>query len=292
MIPILILFLIGFFLGKITKGKNLSLSKLSTWILSTAIIFVYLNDNPVKGSDFLISLLVNIVLLSILLIFWKLFHPKNYHSRFLSTGYSNTGYVGYPVVQSFLGDAGLSRAVVFSTVHTIFMITLGVFIAGLGGKKRKRIVDGLIGILKLPWIYAMLLAFVMNACGKSWKNFPVFLKEPISMITNSAIPIIIITIGVELSKIKPSTTFLKDVSILTFFKLFLTPLFVFLLLKLMSVSNMMGKVIVLESAMPTAMTTVLVATETDTEPELISMVVFATTFLSFLTLPMWGKIIT
>ncbi|HDM70408.1 MAG TPA: AEC family transporter [Thermotogales bacterium] len=292
MIPILILFLIGFSLGRITGGKNLSLSKLSTWVLSTAIIFVYLNDHPAGGWDFFTALLVNSTMMAVVLILWKSLRPRDYHSKFLSTAFCNTGYIGYPVVKSFLGDVGLSKAVVFSTVHTIFMITLGVFIAGLGGKRKEKILDGLIGMLKLPWVYAMILAFVMNTLGKSWREFPYFVREPISMLVDSAIPIIIITVGVELSRIKPSTLFLKDITILTFFKLFLTPLIVLAILYVLRIDGIMGKVMIMESAMPTAMTTVLVATETDADPELISMVVFTTTFLSFLTLSMWGKLIT
>lgn len=220
MIPILILFLIGFSLGRITGGKNLSLSKLSTWVLSTAIIFVYLNDHPAGGWDFFTALLVNSTMMAVVLILWKSLRPRDYHSKFLSTAFCNTGYIGYPVVKSFLGDVGLSKAVVFSTVHTIFMITLGVFIAGLGGKRKEKILDGLIGMLKLPWVYAMILAFVMNALGKSWREFPYFVREPISMLVDSAIPIIIITVGVELSRIKPSTLFLKDITILTFLNSF------------------------------------------------------------------------
>jgi len=292
MIPILILFLIGFSLGRITGGKNLSLSKLSTWVLSTAIIFVYLNDHPAGGWDFFTALIVNSTMMTVVFILWKSLRPRDYHSKFLSTAFCNTGYIGYPVIKSFLGDVGLSKAVIFSTVHTIFMITLGVFIAGLGGKRKEKILDGLIGMLKLPWVYAMILAFVMNALGKSWREFPYFVKEPISMLVDSAIPIIIITVGVELSRIKPSTLFLKDISVLTFFKLFLTPLIVLAILYVLKIDGIMGKVMIMESAMPTAMTTVLVATETDADPELISMVVFTTTFLSFLTLSMWGKVIT
>lgn len=292
MIPILILFLIGFSLGRITGGKNLSLSKLSTWVLSTAIIFVYLNDHPAGGWDFFTALIVNSTMMTVVFILWKSLRPRDYHSKFLSTAFCNTGYIGYPVIKSFLGDVGLSKAVIFSTVHTIFMITLGVFIAGLGGKRKEKILDGLIGMLKLPWVYAMILAFVMNTLGKSWREFPYFVREPISMLVDSAIPIIIITVGVELSRIKPSTLFLKDISVLTFFKLFLTPLIVLAILYVLKIDGIMGKVMIMESAMPTAMTTVLVATETDADPELISMVVFTTTFLSFLTLSMWGKVIT
>ena len=72
----------------------------------------------------------------------------------------NGGNYGLTLNRLRYGEDGLSRAVVYFVVSTMFVYTLGVFIASMG---RSSIRGALVRLARVPTIYAVALAIVVYA---------------------------------------------------------------------------------------------------------------------------------
>jgi predicted permease len=70
-------------------------------------------------------------------------------------------------------------------------------------------------------------------------------------------------------------------------RLLVSPLIGGLLVLLLQPAPLTGKVLVLQSAMPTAVNVAVIATEFDAEPDLVSSIVLLTTGLSLVTVTAW-----
>jgi predicted permease len=97
------------------------------------------------GELFLFSaaiFLVNIVLSQLLLgkrIGGRIFHLSDAQSAVMRFGsvYTNCGFIGFPLVQSLVGDIGVFYAVPFNITFNIFVWSHGVSLFGHGEKGRK-----------------------------------------------------------------------------------------------------------------------------------------------------------
>src|SRR5206468_7781949 len=77
----------------------------------------------------------------------------------ITTMFANTGNYGLPLVSFAFGKQALSYAGIYFVTTTLLFYTLGVFLASLGHMTFK---EALIGLLRIPTMYAVLLAILIN----------------------------------------------------------------------------------------------------------------------------------
>jgi len=287
-----LIFFLGFLVGKLYFKLSVQLlSKLSIWVFATVVNFVYLNENPISLKTFFILIVSNLLVFTIIFILWGIIgrFSKLTFLNFLLTAFCNTGYIGYPIFYGLFGEKGLSYAVAFSIPHSFILITLGVAILSLANKDRfcKDLINGIKKIFKMPWIYAIFLATFCNWMGVSWYDLPLFLKDFVDMLKRAAIPVILLTVGVEMSRIAFSRDLLTKVGFNTIFKLFIAPAVSLPFVFIFGFDSLMSKVFILQFAMPTAVNSAIIAADQNIEPEFASFTVFTTTVFSFLSLGFW-----
>lgn len=291
-ISVAFIFFLGFLFGKLYyKFSAHLLSKLSVWIFATVINFVYLNENPISLKTFFVMILSNLLVLTIIFALWMVIggFSKLTLLNFLLTAFCNTGYIGYPIFYGIFGEKGLSYAVAFSIPHSFILITLGVAVLSLSSKNEflRDLANGVNKIFKMPWIYAIFLATFFNWIGFSWHDFPPFLEDFVSMLKDAAIPIILLTVGVEMSRVTFSRNLLAKVGFNTVFKLLIAPAISLPFIFIFNFDSLMSKVFILQFAMPTAVNSAIIAADQNVEPEFASFTVFTTTVFSFLSLGFW-----
>ncbi len=203
---------------------------------------------------------------------------------------------GFPATLLALGQAGLERAVVFSVAHALLNNTLGVYIAARGqaGSVRKTIRQ----VLRIPMLYAVLLALFCRLAGFSFRGtlslggleVPLWpsIYRAIEVLAQGAIPVFLLVLGMQLGAPPDRSTGrgrengpLLAVGAV---RLLLSPLLAWGLTRLVGLAGVAGRAVILEAAMPSAVLSVILATEFDARPRFVTRAVVGTTLASMLTL--------
>ena len=189
----------------------------------------------------------------------------------------NSGALGLPLSKFAFGEETLAFATLFCAIMTIFTYTVGIMIASLGSFS---LGEAFRKLLKNPIIYAVLLAFVFMAFG--WQ-LPEPVEKAVSSLSSAAIPGMLVLLGMQLYQMN------GDLQIGPLLFANLARLGGGLLLGLAAsaafgLEGAARQAGIIEAAMPSAITTIVFATEYDINPNFVTMVVFTTTLLSPLIL--------
>ncbi len=287
-LPVFIVIGIGYIFGKFYPEAKKFVGKLSLWVFATVLTLTYVNDHPVTLSVFTaafsiqaLSMLISAIIIALIL------HKEgydNYKWSIMGGTFSNCGYIAYPIVKIAYGDQGLAYAVVFSVAFQIIMNTYGVFTAS---SKKNELKEGLIGIFKIPTLYALVVALILNYYHIKLNTMPPSIYQSIVFFKNASLTMLLIFIGMELSGIKFEKEDYIDISVASFSKIILVPLSALILVKLFGIQGLLAKIIVVESAMPTAMNTSIITKEFDGNIKLVSSVIFITTLIFPFFLWIW-----
>ena len=106
--------------------------------------------------------------------------------------FGNTGNVGLPLALFAYGQEGLGYAVVIFAVSAVLVFTLGIWLVS-GGASPLR-------VLREPMVLATLAGAVF--LWRGWK-LPEVLDNSVSLLGQMAIPLMLITLGVAVARLKP-----------------------------------------------------------------------------------------
>jgi malate permease and related proteins len=283
LLPILLVSGAGFVLGKLLTVDSRSLGRVVFYVFSPLLVF----DQMIKSTltlqqafttvAFTASVIASMGLIAFLL--GKLFQLERPYllAVILTVAFGNTGNYGLPLVKFAFGDNALAVASIFYVTTTVLFNTAGVVIASLGHMDLR---SALLGLLKLPSIYGVILALLIKGIGI---QLPLPISRTIEIAANGAIPVMLILLGLELTRMEWSHNF-RALGLGVTARLLLSPLIGLFLAKLFGMQGAVHQGNVLEAAMPAAVATTVVATEYNLEPALVTAIVFLGTALSPLTL--------
>lgn len=189
----------------------------------------------------------------------------------------NAGNLGLSANLLAFGQAGLTQASLFFLASSIVTFTLGVFVASLG---RASLGQALIGLVRVPAIWGVVLAFVMTGNGLV---LPGPVATSVRLLADACIPTFLVILGMQLyaaRHVHPS----RRIAMATGLRLVGGAAAGLLLAALFGLEGAARQAGVLQASMPTAVITVILATEYDVEPAFVTGVVLVSTLLSPLTL--------
>lgn len=187
--------------------------------------------------------------------------------------FGNTGNLGLPLALFAFGETGLDLAVVVFAVMAVFSFTIGVWIVAGGGSILK--------VVREPIVAGTLLGALFLWQG--WQT-PRFLTNTLELIGQVAIPLMLITLGVALARLRPGRVW-RDLGLSIgkaavsagiavgaglWFELPPVPL----------------AVLTLQVATPVAVTSYLLAAKYEADAEAVASLVVVSTLLSVLYLPL------
>ncbi len=191
--------------------------------------------------------------------------------------FSNTGFMGIPLVQGIVGDAGVIYASFGVVVFNILCWTYGYSMMSGGAKLNLKTIllnPGIVGLLfGLPLYFLRL-------------ELPGILAEPVGYLADLNTPLAMLVVGSYIAKVDLHS-FISDFSVYkaSFLRLLLCPgVFLLMLLLLrpredLFLSNM------IQASAPVAANSVLFAVQFKRDSELASKLVAVSTVLSILTIP-------
>ncbi|MBE6052329.1 MAG: AEC family transporter [Clostridium sartagoforme] len=198
--------------------------------------------------------------------------------------FSNCGFIGFPIINSIYGAEGVVYTSIFNMVFTMSLWTYGVMI--FSDKMSK---ENIKKVLLNPAIIAVYLGIPMMLFNI---KLPSFLLDTAKTVGDMTAPISMIIVGSILSKVKIKDVF-KEFSIYygSLIKLVIIPLGLLIIKKLLNDNSTIINTIIIIQAMPAAAMTSIFAADFNKEKEYSAIVVFITTLLSIITIPIISKII-
>ena len=204
----------------------------------------------------------------------------------LSSGLSNTSFVGFPLVMAYFSDKELSIAVICDQVTFLLLSTAGVFVAIQAEGKRelplKKIVKK---VFRFPPFLGCLGALTIPHFINITFLDPLFDKLALTVG-----PLALFSIGLQL-RFDGWRQQLKHVSASLTYKLLLAPALVFIVALIFSLKGNATKVAIFEAAMPTLLTSGIVADEYNTDPKLVNLIIGISIVIAFATTAMWAHIL-
>jgi hypothetical protein len=284
LLPIFLTASAGFALGRRFHPDLKSITRLSFYIFSPCLVFASLTHTELTGAEFgriaAFTLLVNgaILTLSLLVGLALRLERRMLATLVIAAVFVNGGNYGLAVTQFAFGDAALSRAVVYFVVSTVLVYSVGVLVASAGKRPlRQALRQG----LTLPSTYALLLAGLLRLTG--WQ-LPLMLDRAVTLLSQAAIPVMLIVLGLQMAQLKtwPHHHWAL-IGVAVFLQLVIAPLIGLGLAAVLGLEGAARQAAVLETAMPTAVITTILAVEYELDAAFMTGVVILSTLLSPLT---------
>jgi predicted permease len=262
-----------------------TLSKLNFYLFSPAITFVMLYESDISAAVLLQVLLFFVIFFGSLFVIVEIVVRFR---RYKNTGmpsamrnsvlFYNSGNYGVPLNQLVFANnpLTLSIQIIIMMLQSLIPNTYGVYSVNAHKKKFREIART---IFSLPVIYIIPLAFIMRGMEVAMPK-PIY--TPIVYISQAFIATALITLGVQLGSMKWRFQF-SNVVLSNFLRLCIGPALGFLIVYLMGLNGLIAQALVLSCAVPTSLSSVLLAVEFDNEAEFASQAVFSSTVLSMFT---------
>lgn len=282
-LPILLLSGSGFALGKMLEIDARPLGRVIFYILSPLLVFDLLTSNnlPLDRIAVMMEFTVasSLLIAGLAFLVGKVFHLKRgiLIVMVLTSMCANSGNLGLPLVSFAFGQEALAYAGIYFVTNTMLIYTVGVLISSLGHLNLK---EALLGLLKVPGIYAIVLAIVFTRTG--W-TLPEPIQRAVTLAANGAIPCMLILLGLELQRFKWNHN-LRILGIPVFIRLIIGPLLGYGMAVLLGLPGVALQAGVTEISTPTGVITTVLATEYELDSTLVTAIVFVSTILSPLTL--------
>ncbi|MFZ4828358.1 MAG: AEC family transporter [Phototrophicaceae bacterium] len=283
-VPILLIMLAGWVLANHFDIDVQSIGKTSFYIFSPALTFRLIYNSDISASDSLVVLLAILtVFIGVAVSTWtiaKLFRMGRLEMKSLivSSSGPNMGNYGLSVAAFAFGNVVLEYAAIIMVAGTIIYN----LIAALLSEKQMNFKQTLIGLLTIPLLQTSLLALVIRFLNL---QIPLALYRPIDMLSNAAIPTLLVILGIHLQSLK-----LKNITLSLWVgigvRLILSPLLAILTALCFPLSHDAKVALALQLAMPSAVMTTILASEYELDTNMVSSMVVATTLISPLTVSM------
>jgi predicted permease len=294
-LPIAFIVLLGFLLRRFGGKYEHAFSKTQLYILGPALLFSVMARND-TGYGLILQLLIYVIILSAGLLLLTQVTGKlagggrvERNAMSLAGVFTNSGFYGIPVCMLAFGEDGLKWAALYIVASSTVQSTLGIFLASAGKQKTTA---ALATVFKVPLIWALI-------AGRVLADINLLPPEPfmemIDLLGRSAIPLGLLLLGMQLERIvtgddeekecaseaSVSPRRLVSLGITSgVIKIFGGLGIALLILRFFDVDPVLRNVMLVQSAMPTAVNAVVYATEFDCRPRIVTIGILSSTLIS------------
>ena len=289
LIPLYFIIALGFVAGKFFKVSKESLVFLLIYIIAPLVVFHGVYTTGLSPGTLLLPVVFFAGAAVICLLFYsigKLFFEGSTKTLLAFAAASgNTGYFGLPVGVAIFGAEALGTLVLCTLGLIVFENTLGFFITARGEHTAKA---ALIKVLKLPSIYAFIIAVVVNLLqinlGLAYLDFAQLFRGAYSVLG-------MMIIGLGIAGIAKFEFDLKFTGLAFVGKFLVWPALMYLLVSADINSwhlfgDLAHKALLLLSVVPIAANTVAYATELNVHPEKAAVAVLLSTLFALVYIPL------
>ncbi|MCC6905237.1 MAG: AEC family transporter [Anaerolineae bacterium] len=286
--PIFVIMALGFGMNKLFRLDMPTLSRVTFYIFTPVVNFLLILRSSLSTGDVLLvggfALAQQAVLFALA---WALFSLKPMRDKrtvmTLSVIQYNAGNYGIPLVMLFFGEAVISVNSMVMMAQAIVLFTVGMLLMSPTGSNLR---DGLTRLVRLPVLHSIWLGFLVRYLLMRFPalELPAAVQVPLDRVGEAYIAVALFTLGAELAR----TTIRKNfwlAMVPVMMRLIIGPLVTVALIQFFPLDPTIRSVLVAMSGLPIAVNIYLIATEFNHDAELASVMIFWTTLLSAVTLP-------
>ena len=281
-LPVFIVAGMGYTLKRRLDLPVAPLNQTVLYVLMPAFIFTSLlpvdfrSEEPLRITAFAFLLAIVMLLIGFGIARATRLDRSTSNALALTAALPNLGNYGLSVVLLAFGQAGLAAGTLLLAVQMLYGLALAVFVASSGSAPLGRAVAE---VFRQPVIYAVAAALALNLAEVVP---PEFVMSALTLPSQAAIPVMLIVLGMNVA----GTSGVEQpalVSLAVFVRLVVGTLVGWLLAIVLGIEGVARDVMIVGSAMPTAVFTILTATQFGTRPRFVSDVVVAGTLVSIVT---------
>ncbi len=280
-LPIALVALTGVWVGQAFSVDIKTLTRLSIYVLLPALVLTGVYDSTLALDStlkivvgFLLNCAALYAIASLCARLLKL-SPEVRKSLVATTLLANSGNIGLPFILFSLGEAGLARAIVYLISSAIFIASVGpIFLKGEG------IRAGLKVTASMPVFWATCGGIALQSLA--WQ-VPEAIDRALALLSDAAIPIALLTLGVQLSR--TALSFGVYELFAAVLRLLVSPLTAYMIGRLLGLEGLDLSVLVMQSAMPVAVNTLIWVSEFGGDGDRVAKTIVLSTLLSFVSLP-------
>jgi predicted permease len=284
-LPIFLVAAAGFGLRRRLGIDKRALSSLVFYVLSPALVFSSLVNSQLPPGELLqlaAFAVVVILLMGVVgLLSGRLLRldRQDAIALVLVLMFVNGGNYGLTLNGLLYGAEGISRAVVYFTVSTIMVFTVGTFAASMGQSDWR---VSLKRLVRLPAFYAVIVAVIVY---RLLIPVPVPIMRALEIAGAGAIPVMMVVLGMQIADIG-GLDGVKLALPASLLRLLVGPVIGLLVAGWIGLQGLSRSTAIIEASMPTAVIATILATEFDVRPKMVTGTVVVSTLLSAITLPL------
>ena len=281
--PVFILVVIGYFVGPRLKIEARSFSRTAYFVFVPAFVFNIISEAKIDSElaiqmlSFILVAQIAVALLGFL-VGKALRQSREITAAFvLIATFGNVGNFGLPLIVFRLGESARTYATVYfvATVFISFVICVGVASWARSGG-----VTAVFSVFKTPALIALIPALVFNITDV---EVPIFLSRLSGLLGQAMIPVMLITLGVQMGEI-PKIKINFNVFAASTVRLIGGPVLALLIVPYFGLEGLERSTGILQAAMPAAVLASIIALEYKLLPEFVTTTVLFSTLYSVLTL--------
>ena len=275
--PVFFVIGVGYFLGK--KNPNIDTDFITNFagnIGTPAMIFYTVTTTGITLNIFVNYFIYALIMIggfSLIGLIFLFFLKKDLSMELPPLILPNTGNMGIPICLFAYGTQGLGVASAIASVIILFHFTLGVFLA------KKNFSSEI--LIKSPPVYAIIISVLFLYFEI---DTPLFLENTTFLLTYATIFLVLMSLGIALTRFSFS---LKDSIILALNRILIGPIIAFIIIIYFELSGFAAGVLLIQSAMPSAILNYLVGSMYSPKKivDSIASTIVVSTLMSFITIP-------
>jgi len=284
MIPVLAIAAVGVALRRRFHIEPAAISRMMFYVFAPALAFHALYTQDISGAEFLRMYLGTLALLTVIaLISYAVLRPQHIKSSeraaaLVASFVFNGANFGLSIVSFAFGAEALSYAVIAYVAGSTVAWTVGVYVSSQGAASIRAALRNVLGT---PVIYALALAFALKALGID--HLPPALGRTSRLLADAAIPLMLVLLGLQLGRFAMPDRW-RLVASGTVIRLLLAPLAAVIIAPFFELAGPARFAFIVQAGMPTAVLTLVLAHQFDTDRDLTLSFIVTSTLISPLTL--------
>jgi predicted permease len=300
-LPILLVVGTGFVVQRILDLDLKTLTNVHFFCIMPVVVFTSLVGSELRGTDVGIIVAFGVIVIAIMGVLTYLASllirtPRDRRAAVTLSGMmQNSGNFGMPLQRlAFRGtgsaDAALAMQSFLLISQSIMTFTVGISLAS-GGHRRLKLREQIVQILRLPPLYALMLGLIVLGLRRfPAASSPVVVQgldplwQAMQMIRGAFIGLALFVLGAQLATIRTGDRGQGDsVGLAVAMRLLVTPILSYVLIRLGGFEGFMARVLLIGTANPTAINTLLLCMKFENSPEYVARAVLYSTLLAPLT---------
>lgn len=232
-----------------------------------------LGDGLMEATSFIMATFISIILLMVISTLFALVFKLPLRAYIVSLYSTNSGNMGIPLCLFAFGEKGMSLAVVYFAISAVFQFTVALFISH-GNLSAT-------SLTRVSMIYGIAAAafFILSDV-----EAPKWLMNTTKLMAGVTIPLMLLTLGASLARLKLQNS--GQMVLISSFKLAMGITIGFTISSLFGFTGIERNVLIMQSAMPVAIFSYLLASQYNRNPNDVATMIFITTLLSMVTIPL------